>query len=348
MSHFTTLVIGEDPEALLAPYDENTEVESYRRYEEGEAEDYWWTGAMRRDLAGFRRIETEGVAAVRAALLAEFAERAMEWERDKTPEKVAKELSDYRWAGERAQRIEAQPMTWATLADLYNERWHDEDGERLYVDDEGRAYTMSTYNPKSKWDWYLLGGRWTGFFKLRDGLDSRFLIGEPGTMTPKPRAGWADQVRKADIDFVGMRAQAEAEAISEHAKVRTILDGIAVPQRWPHVREVMFPGDIEAARLFYREQPGVKALREMDHWADDPTAYYHLDAEDPAGEYVAAKVAQCDIPFAILTADGWAEKGQMGWWAVVTDEKDDWPDIARQIIDGAPDSALFSLYDLHI
>jgi hypothetical protein len=54
------------------------------------------------------------------------------------------------------------------------------------------------------------------------------------------------------------------------------------------------------------------------------------------------------LPFAILTADGWAEKGHMGWWAVVTDEKSDWIDVAHGVIEAAPDGALFSLYDCHI
>ena len=29
------------------------------------------------------------------------------------------------------------------------------------IDDEGNL--LSTYNPKSKWDWYTTGGRWSGF-----------------------------------------------------------------------------------------------------------------------------------------------------------------------------------------
>jgi len=28
---------------------------------------------------------------------------------------------------------------------------------------------LSTYNPKSKWDWYEIGGRWDGYLTLKDG-----------------------------------------------------------------------------------------------------------------------------------------------------------------------------------
>jgi hypothetical protein len=296
MSHFTTLVIGEEPETLLAPFDENTEVEPYRDYlSEDKPADHW----LFKILVEEHGLDPEG--------------------------------------------------GWGPFVEAHNKRYGG-DGDRLEYDAEkDRAYSMSTYNPKSKWDWHSLGGRWTGYFKLREGANRLVgTVGRPGLMTERAKPGWVDQVRKADIDFEGMRALAEAEAISEHAKVRTVLDGIATPARWEHVREHMFPGDIDAARSFYHNQPGIKALDAADIYVDDPVEYYHLDADDPAAAYIERRVSQAGVPFAILTADGWAEKGRMGWWAFVTDEKADWIDIARSIIDGAPDSALFSLYDLHI
>jgi hypothetical protein len=52
------------------------------------------------------------------------------------------------------------------------------DDEKLYQDaikrydpdnigPNGEVY--STYNPRSKWDWYEVGGRWTGIIKTKDG-----------------------------------------------------------------------------------------------------------------------------------------------------------------------------------
>lgn len=35
------------------------------------------------------------------------------------------------------------------------------------LDDQGNV--LSTYNPKSKWDWWEIGGRWDGFLTLKDG-----------------------------------------------------------------------------------------------------------------------------------------------------------------------------------
>jgi hypothetical protein len=39
------------------------------------------------------------------------------------------------------------------------------------------------------------------------------------------------------------------------------------------------------------------------------------------------------IPFAIVTPDGkWHEKGSMGWWGIVVDEKDTWKEEALEIL----------------
>lgn len=58
MSHFTLMVIGpetkEEIDAALAPFDENMEVEPYRSYEKGDAEDYWFVRSVRRDAQHFR------------------------------------------------------------------------------------------------------------------------------------------------------------------------------------------------------------------------------------------------------------------------------------------------------
>lgn len=109
MTHFVCLVIGENVEEQLAPYDESIEVEPYRRYVEKE-------------------------------MLSRYKER----------------LPDYRDLD-----IENHEQT----AKFLNER----DGSEDYQFDEKGVYRMSTHNPQSKWDWYDVGGRWSGFLPLKDG-----------------------------------------------------------------------------------------------------------------------------------------------------------------------------------
>ena len=56
------------------------------------------------------------------------------------------------------------------------------------------------------------------------------------------------------------------------------------------------------------------------------------------------------LPFAIVTPDGqWHEKGSMGWWAIVSDEKEDWREQAVALLSKyRSDAYLIAACDLHI
>lgn len=54
MSHSTVLVIGDNPEEMLAPYSVEIAVEPYRDYEEGEPGDFWWVRSVRRGAEHYR------------------------------------------------------------------------------------------------------------------------------------------------------------------------------------------------------------------------------------------------------------------------------------------------------
>lgn len=292
MSHSTCLVIGEDPDDLLAPYAEELEVEPYRKYvDEQKPQDHWIFDTL---------VEKHGLK---------------------------------------------PDADWASFISAYNTRYSED--ERLIHDaDIDRAYEMSTYNPKSRWDWYTLGGRWTGFFDLRVGASGA--TGRPGLMTLPATGGRVDQARKADIDFDAMRARVGAEAAKDHRRVMAVLADQPPMLAWSRYREE-WPSDINKARAAYNAQPGLAALRKADIFTlECPVEAFYLNAVEPETAYVAAMTKRMTLPFAICSPDGWAEKGRMGWWAIVIDETDDWDDRAQQIIDAAPNDALFSLYDLHI
>jgi hypothetical protein len=70
-----------------------------------------------------------------------------------------------------------------------------------YFDEKTNSYGYYL-NPNSRWDWFTVGGRWTGYFKLKEGRTGD--IGQPGTGNNKPIEGYVDIVRKGDIDFEGM------------------------------------------------------------------------------------------------------------------------------------------------
>ena len=106
MSHFKVMVIGENPETQLAPFNQNLEVPRYVKYTKEE-------------------------------LVA------------KGREEISKYYPERKW----------------TDKEIYmNEVFGYEPED---IGNNGEIY--STYNPNSKWDWYSLGGRWSGSIKLKEG-----------------------------------------------------------------------------------------------------------------------------------------------------------------------------------
>jgi len=166
-------------------------------------------------------------------------------------------------------------------------------------------------NPNAKWDWYEIGGRWTGAFKLKP--DRFGGVGELGRMIPRAFPGFADSALKGDIDFAGMRKEAADKAVIEWEKAKMIMDDSLSLEK---MREEIHKGDIDAAREAY-----VKS------------------AENSAITF-----------FAVLKDGEWYERGKRGWWACVSDEKDQdkWNEEVTALLDSIPDDTLLTMVDCHI
>jgi hypothetical protein len=76
------------------------------------------------------------------------------------------------------------------------EFWADQTGH--YDEFNSNGEPLSTYNPDSKWDWYLLGGRWTGVLPVKEEfIDDEaawehISLGDPGVMTEPAERGFCD------------------------------------------------------------------------------------------------------------------------------------------------------------
>lgn len=192
-------------------------------------------------------------------------------------------------------------------------------------------------NPNAKWDWWVIGGRWTGFLKLKPEAEGE--IGKPGLMTPQAKQGWVDCARKGDVDWDGMRDDAANEAAQRYDRVRELAPGDWEP--WESVRERF--SNIEDARTFYHSQEQVKAAEKEGFWEPDS---FLASRESYIEEARAAAVA----PFAILYNGEWIERGEMGWRGIVTNDsgKDSWMYKAWEIIQSLPDDELITVVDCHI
>lgn len=203
MSHFVTWVIvpADAPaeaaaEAALAPFDENLDVDEYSR----ECRCGEWRARMRaselaraqnedlvNEVALTRaRFDRERIALLDAgddaALGALRAQQGEFWETHMAPV---------------AQRIQvSEEMIFQTdpNRDIPDPACHDCRGAGSY---------LSTYNPDSKWDWWQVGGRWSGEFDPteagRDVLGVAEVIATPPAFTPvavlTPDGEWHEEGR---------------------------------------------------------------------------------------------------------------------------------------------------------
>lgn len=211
MSHYLVGVIVNDiseVDDILAPYDEEIEVEPY-------------IGRTKEEMIKDAKKTKENI-------------------KNRIKEDPNYEITD--WA---QKYLDAKTNEDFYQTQVYEDSKYDEDGNE-----------MSTYNPKSKWDWYSIGGRWNDGnnviqikdFKLYDDLDEN-------TIALHKRA-WDSFESKCEL------SEEDTKAIF---------------------------GDFRM-------------------WNDK----YYLDRYGTCENYI--KAMSSNIPYAFVDANGWYEKGQMGWF----------------------------------
>lgn len=89
------------------------------------------------------------------------------------------------------EAIKNKKLSFDKLYNKYGDDWNNKEWRK---DKNGKWSIYSTYNPKSKWDWYSLGGRWSGLIKLKKGVKGK--MGTPGIHENKTGI---DQAKKGDI-----------------------------------------------------------------------------------------------------------------------------------------------------
>lgn len=155
MSHFCVLVIGEDVDGQLLKYDENMEMPRYVKYTKEQL---------------INRGKKE---------IMDFKKRAYDVYL-KDPEGYAKKCVNPEHMNY-IKDVFPKKLKW-TESEIYaDEIKFYEPGD---IGENGEVY--STGNPNGKWDWYEIGGRWSGMLKLKKSIN--------GCIN-------TDQAYKREIDF---------------------------------------------------------------------------------------------------------------------------------------------------
>lgn len=212
-------------------------------------------------------------------------------------------------------------------------------------------------NPNKKWDWWQIGGRWSGQLLLKKGASGTWGTRSWMNKDEADDLDCCDAARKGDIDVQGLRDRAASKA----SKQWHLFDKYLGMHKASFVPFATFkeqhPGNIEAARNAYWAQPLMQAKNDTQRYTglDEQQRQFFIwcDVEKylvPHDEYVASAAAAAFTPFAVVKDGQWYEKGEMGWWACVTNEKEqgEWNAQFNAMFDALPDDTLITVVDCHI
>ena len=311
MSHFVVLVIGDNIDLQLAPFNEQPE-----------ADDPHVKLVFNDMTDGFRKqYDEDSVEVIRRP--------------------------DGSWVfphaatdDDKAAQIAPVSVKFSELYPTFEEfcrEWHN-----TKPNEQGR-YGYSS-NPNAKWDWYTIGGRWSGFFKALPG--SIGTVGESGVFGNEARPGYYDQLQRGSIDFEGMRADAAAEANKRYDAYEAAVAGLEVPKCWAEFQTAY--ENMNDARKAFAELPYITALRTADllPWFEDPVEVYGIGRE----KFVERASNNSFIPYAVLKDGEWLAKGEMSWFGVSSDEVDPetWEDRVWKLLRDLPEDTLITAVDCHI
>lgn len=380
MSHFPVLVIGDDVEDQLAPFHEFecTGVNDQYVQEINQTDDAWAEYCKKKDALVREDADHEWISRWAPACFREptLTEATAIGPLGGTGSN-GKGLSwwSHDWDDGRGYRTQVHevPTGWEE-ADLPTSERHsfpefcaeegygivahgeepDLEGEHKYgytlVDEAGAVVrTVDRTNPEAHWDWYLVGGRWTGFFLLRDGGEGE--VGEPGVQTKPAGPGRADSALKGDVDMETMRVAAGADAGVLWDDVQRVIAGREFTP-WTKFLAELDAGKLghEEAASGYNAQP---AVRDVTAWAFSEKRWLAADSGvwTASREDYVQRARDHALFFHAVVKDGtWHERGAMGSWAVVSDEVDpqEWEARLTELLDSLPDGARLTIVDCHI
>lgn len=315
MSHFTVLVIGDNPEKQLQPYHE-----------------YECTGIDDEFV-----IDVDKSGEVEEWMNEEIfvGKKGGDFDYEYNEESAKKELKEFK-------KMSRREYFELISADI------DEEVADYHGYEKKNGKWIRHTNPNNKWDWYTLGGRWTGFFKMKN-AEVEAVCGEPGLMTLPAEEGYADQLLKKDIDFDAMRNVAKQKAEEVYSYAMSLFGDAPVNKTWDAIREAN--GDnIEKARELYWAQPRCVAWKRKQQQRDFPFGS-HSSPDDfliTKEEYLKKASDSAITTFAVIKDGQWYERGKMGWWACVSNENDNWEEEFSKLLDTVPDDTVLSVYDCHI
>jgi len=370
MSHFTVLIVGEDAEKQLAPFQENNmgdcpkeylefndvEEENRKDYEEGIRHEFYCGSSS----SWGQPISSKNYAVIKDLAIGEKVQLKVEKEAlfgyfKKDTNYRCYDAGSEAYKGKDRRCPSEDELIWIKVVGIVKSTHPDPDvcfeGEiEVEVVNPPKEIALKEYypegfdsfikewsgyekdpengkygyweNPNAKWDWFQVGGRWSGFFIMKKGCNGDLGKKSWCNASDVIADNKADQARKGDIDWDKMVSSSFEEYSKKYDKFEELL-GL----------------DPEKAKQsaywdFNVENVSGKALDE--EWIPESREQYLKKA--------------ITTTFAVIKDGKWYEKGSMGWWGAVSDKKDigEWAKEFEKLIVDLPDETLLTVVDCHI
>jgi len=199
-------------------------------------------------------------------------------------------------------------------------------------------------NPNAKWDWYQLGGRWSGFLQIKPNPVGEVYLGDKSLTFPRrTEKGEADSALKKDIDFQKMRMQAKVKAHEAYDEFEAAIEKHNVTdfgvsrEQFDKMHSGL--GNKELRELWFNI-PLNRALSNERIWTTDPVEEFFIFTGGREA-FVQHAIDTSFVLYAFLHEGKWYEK------SFGKNEKV-WDSNFMLLIDALPDDTRLSVVDCHI
>ena len=192
-------------------------------------------------------------------------------------------------------------------------------------------------NPNAKWDWWVVGGRWRNSLLLTNG---RFV----------------DSALARDIDWQSIKVKQALDFKQKASDFRAAFESVnqenvaaALDERlkkWysnSDVAQALTDGKLElAAKCIAAEQPLRESYGPFIEFHEWTCVIGDFDKE-------LERATNKPLTFAFINQKGeWHQRGEMGWFACVSDKQEDYPEKFWAFVDQLDGDQRLTLVDCHI
>lgn len=235
----------------------------------------------------------------------------------------------------------------------------------------GTFKVFNRTNPNAEWDWYQLGGRWSGALKAKPGATSGVRGSKSWTNgEDEVPAEYFDMLKKSEIDLTGMtedRVAGRRQAWEDTcAKYRALMEDDTIDSAFIDEMRKSILAEKKMRFKAWEELEVAEGERKQAFWdwLAERMPERFIKANQIFGgwfsgisgseDYASIEDWIQDVAplstYAVLKDGEWYAKGEMGWFGMSDDKltEDQWTEKMRELIEGLDDDDVVAIVDCHI